>query len=128
MDIKIAQSELDELVKAFHLMWESFPEPVQLAHKSKEVVAVNSACQSIGRVVGMNCAKHGAPEGHRGCLANKAVSARQTAWKKSKYGEREIFCYWLPVPGHPDFFIHFAVGAAINYDERPEMDPTTTEQ
>ena len=54
-DIQVDQ----KLVEAFHLMFDHFPEGVQLAHKSKRVVAVNPACQAIGRTVGMICAKHG---------------------------------------------------------------------
>ncbi|SFM26603.1 hypothetical protein [Pelosinus propionicus] len=124
MDLIIDQNKLGELEKAFHLMWETFPEPATLVHKSKKVIAINSACQIIGREKGMNCAQHGPAEGHRGCLANKAISVQQTAWKKSKYGEKDILCYWLPVPEHPDFFIHFGVGVTIDYDAIPVMDPT----
>ncbi len=51
-----------KIIEAFHLMWGNFPEPATLVHKSKEVIAVNAACEVIGRVKGMNCATHGAPE------------------------------------------------------------------
>ncbi len=44
--------------------------------------------------------------------------------EKTKNGEKEVLCYWIPVPEYPDFFIHFGVGATIDYDEIPEMDPT----
>lgn len=128
MDIKNEQSTFDELVTAFYLMWEKFPEPVTLVHKSKEVVAVNSACQLVGREQGMNCAKQGAPEAHRGCLAHKAIQAQQPAWRKLQYGEKEVISYWLPVPGYPDFFIHFGVGMTVDYDQMPVMDPVNTEQ
>ena len=115
MEIKIEQSELEALVKAFHLMWGNFPEPATLVHKSREVIAVNAACQIIGRVAGMNCAKHGAPEAHRGCLANQALSTQQPAFRKSNSGEKEVIAYWLPVDGYPELFIHFGVGVTIDY-------------
>ncbi len=48
-----------KVIEAFHLMWGGFPEPATLVHKSREVLAVNPACQKIGREKGMNCAKPG---------------------------------------------------------------------
>ncbi|MBP2656251.1 MAG: hypothetical protein H6Q73_3820 [Firmicutes bacterium] len=104
------------VLDAFQLMWGNFPEPATLVHKSREVIAVNAACKSIGRVVGMNCATHGGPEAHRGCLANQALSTQQPAFKKVKFGDREIISYWLPVDGYPELFVHFGVGTMIDYD------------
>lgn len=127
MALAMEKNELEELERAFHFMWETFPEPATLVHKSKKVIAVNSACQIIGREKGMNCAQHGPAEGHRGCLATKAVNAQQTAWKKSKYGDKDMVCYWMPIPGYPDYFIHFGVGVTIDYDQIPVMDPTKKE-
>lgn len=108
------------VIEAFHLMWGNFPEPVTLVHKSREVIAVNKACGAIGMVKGMNCATHGAPEAHRGCLANQALSSQQSAFKKIKFGEKEIISFWLPVDGYPELFIHFGVGAIVDYDAMPE--------
>ena len=36
------------VIDAFHLMWNGFPEPVMLTHKSFEVVAINRACEARG--------------------------------------------------------------------------------
>ena len=108
------------VIDAFQLMWGSFPEPVTLVHKSREVIAVNAACESIGRVEGMNCATHGAPEAHKGCLANQALSTQQPAFKKSKFGDREIISYWLPLAGYPELFIHFGVGVTLDYNTASE--------
>jgi hypothetical protein len=105
-----------KVIEAFHLMWDHFPEPVTLVHKSREVIAVNGACKSIGREVGINCATIGTPEAHKGCLANQALANRQPAFKKGKFGEKDIISYWLPIDGYPDFFIHFGVGVTIDYD------------
>lgn len=59
--------QVDEaLIRAFHLMYDHFPEPAQLTHKSKQIVALNPACKAIGREVGMICIKHGPPEAHAG--------------------------------------------------------------
>lgn len=113
---RVEQSKLDALISAFHLMWGNFPEPATLVHKSREVIAVNAACQAIGRVKGMNCAKHGAPEAHRGCLANQALSSQQPAFKKANSGGKDVIAYWLPIEGYPELFIHFGVGVTIDYD------------
>lgn len=113
-----------KVIEAFHLMWGNFPEPATLVHKSREVIAVNAACEVIGRVKSMNCATHGAPEAHRGCLADQALRAQQSAFKKAKIGEREIIAYWLPVDGYPELFVHFGVGVTIDYDAMPEKNPS----
>ncbi len=108
-----------KVVEAFQLMWGNFPEPVTLVHKSREIIAVNKVCKDIGRTEGMNCAKLGEPENHKGCLANQALATQQPAFKKLKFGEREIISYWLPVDGYPEIFIHFGVGVTIDYDAVP---------
>lgn len=108
----------EKLIEAFHLMFDHFPEGVQLAHKSKRIVALNPACKSIGRDVGMICAKHGPAEAHKGCLAHKTVSKHVASWKKGGQpgpGGQEPVAFWLPVDGYPDFFIHFGVGCMKDY-------------
>lgn len=139
--------EIDpKLIEAFHLMYDHFPEPASLVHKSRLVMAVNPACQIIGRAPGMVCARQGAAEAHRGCLAGEAVRLHRARHKKIRIpvpasGEaggasspapaappanprgpelspprfRDIIAFWLPVDGQPDFYIHFAVGATMDY-------------
>ena len=109
-----------KIIEAFDLMWGNFPEPATLVHKSKEVIATNTACKVVGLEKGMNCATHGAPEAHKGCLANKALRSQEATFKKAKYAEKEIISYWLPVDGYPELFIHFGVGATINYNTMPD--------
>ena len=107
----------DSVIAAFHLMWGNFPEPASLVHKSREVMAVNKAHQKLGYLhPGMNCAKQGSPEAHKGCLANKTLKYGQAAYTIMKPAAgKEIIAYWLPVDGYPDFFIHFCVGNTIDY-------------
>jgi hypothetical protein len=69
-----------EVIDAFHLMFDHFPEGAQLTHRSKQIVALNPACRSGGKDVGMICAKQGPPEAHKGCLANKAIKNQKAAW------------------------------------------------
>lgn len=79
------------LEKAFHLMWDHFPEPVSLIHKSKCVVAVNPACSSIGRTVGSICIKHGKPEAHKGCLALKALKKQTGMYRAGTFEKKALW-------------------------------------
>jgi len=107
-----------KVVEAFHMMWGSFPEPVALVHKSREVMAVNAICHSTGRMdVGMNCAMPGLSDCHKGCLADQALDSRKAVFRKRVYGTREIISYWIPVDGYPELFVHFGVGVSVNYNE-----------
>ena len=105
--------QLDEKVlEAFHLMFDNYPAAAQLTHKSKRIMALNPACRAMGRDVGMICAKHGPPEAHQGCLAAKMLKERKPQWAAAENtapGVQNMVVFWLPIDGHPDFYIHFAV-------------------
>ncbi|WP_199533118.1 hypothetical protein [Solidesulfovibrio fructosivorans] len=123
MDTEIQVDE--KLIEAFHLMFDHFPEGAQLAHKSKKIVALNPACEAIGRKVGMICAKHGPPEAHKGCLANKTIKNHKATWAivaQAVPGGQVPVTFWLPIDGYPDFFIHFGVGYMKDYAVPPEVD------
>ncbi len=110
----------DSVIEAFHLMWGNFPEPASLVHKSREVMAVNKAHRVLGRLApGMNCARTGSPEAHKGCLGNQALASGQAAYSTGVYNGKEIIAYWLPLDGHPEYFIHFGVGTTIEYKSSP---------
>lgn len=106
----------EKLLEAFHLMYGNFPEAAQLTHKSRRIVALNPASEKIGRRVGMVCAKHGPPESHQGCLAVRAVKEHTPKWsiKEDPHG-KHFAVLWLPVPGYPDFYIHFSAGKLAYY-------------
>lgn len=110
------QPELQALIDAFHLMWDHFPEPVQLANKKYEVVAVNPACALMGRVPGMVCIKHGPPEAHKGCLAQQAIKEHQAKYVRNDSAGKEKLIYWLPIDGYPDHYIHFGTRTLVNYE------------
>lgn len=103
------------VIAAFHLMWGNFPEPASLVHKSREVVAINKAHEKLGLLKpGMNCAKIGSPEMHKGCLAGRALSSREAAYRSMRPG-KDAVAFWLPLDGHPEFYVHFGVGTFIDY-------------
>lgn len=95
------------LIDAFFLMWGTYPGPASLVHKSRTIVAVNEACRVGGRVPGMNCAAWGTPEKHRGCLANRALAEQTPLFKEVREADGVFRVYWLPLPGYPDFYVHF---------------------
>ena len=103
------------VIDAFHLMWNGFPEPVTLTHKSFQVMAVNRAAVESGLQPGIFCNKIGKPEMHKGCKAQKCVRDGQSQYLAVQLPDHEAVGFWLAVEGHPDFFIHFTVGASLNY-------------
>ena len=113
-----------QLIESFHLMYDHFPETVMLIHKSREVLAVNKAGALAGMAPGMFCNKLGKPEVHQGCLADKALKAQSAAWMTypapNRPGETAV-TFWLPVDGHPDIYVHFAVGNSREYVTPPSF-------
>lgn len=109
------KAELQQLISAFHLMWDNFPEPVCMTHKSFEVVAVNPACKLINREPGMICIKQGSPEAHKGCLAQKALKEQKTEYVRKESNGVETLTYWLTIDGYPDYFIHLGTRVTIDY-------------
>lgn len=104
--------ELDpSLIEEFHAVWDGLPWPCLLAHKSRTIIAANPVCLAGGRKPGMNCAKWGRPAMHRGCLADKALARGIPLCRESRgRGGIKRFC-WIPLPGFPDYFIHFTIAA-----------------
>jgi hypothetical protein len=116
-----------KIIESFHIMWDKFPEPVMLIHKTKELLAVNEtfavnvekiAGISAAELVGKKCTSLATPEVHKFCLANKvankALETRQTICLKQFFGEEEVMSFWIPVSECPDVFVHFDIGHMIN--------------
>ncbi len=115
----------DAVIEAFHLMWGNFPEGVSLVHKSRQVMAVNKAMEKQGIVKpGMNCAKIGSPEAHKGCLANKALASGEAAFVHMPLPGRDGVGFWIPLDGYPEFFLHFSVGLSMDYKSGQRVDYT----
>ena len=103
------------VIEAFHLMWDEFPEPAQLHHKSKMILAVNKASVALGMQPGIFCYKLGSPESHKGCLAGKCLQEGRAQYVCASMGGREFVGFWQPVAGHPDLYVHYNVGFTLNY-------------
>jgi hypothetical protein len=112
--------EVDEsLIRAFHLMYDHYPEPVQLTHKSRTILAVNPAGLASGKGAGMVCSKLGTPGIHKGCLASEALEGQKATWAsvdRTPVGGRKFVAFWLPIQGYPEYFVHFGCGTTHDYD------------
>lgn len=105
MDTKV---EVDpKLIEAFNLMWGAYPGTASLVHKSKTIMAVNDTCLKGGRQPGMICSKWTSPDNHRGCRANDTLASQKPLSKLVRNPDKVYRVYWLPIPGYPDFYVHF---------------------
>lgn len=41
-----------EVINAFHIMWDNFPEPVTITQRSREIIAVNKKAAELGLTAG----------------------------------------------------------------------------
>ena len=109
----------EEIIRAFHLMWDNFPEAVTITQKSREIVAVNKKAAEFGLKAGIKCSSIGKPENHKGCQCDKAVDTGepQICTYEGQFGK--AYGYWIPIPEKPEWIIHFGVGYAFEY---PKID------
>ena len=105
-----------KIIDAFHLMWDSFPEPVRLIEKSRTILAVNKASEKDGSQVGTTCSSKPPLEAHKICKANAALAAQEYRYIKWKGESRDVISFWLPIDGYPEYFIHFSVGYKLSYE------------
>ena len=105
----------EEIIRAFHLMWDNFPESVVITQKSREIVAVNKKATEYGLKPGMKCSSVGKPENHKGCQCDKAVDTGepQICTYEGQFGK--AYGYWIPITEKPEWVIHFGVGYAFDY-------------
>lgn len=105
------------VIEAFHMMWDNFPEPVMLIKKSRDIFAVNKTAAAGGLGVGMKCSQIGNPQQHKGCRCNEAADERKPVYVTYETPLGKAFGYWIPVAGHEEFIIHFGVGATFEYEK-----------
>ena len=109
----------EEIIRAFHLMWDNFPEAVTITQKSREIVAVNKKAAEFGLQPGIKCSTIGKPENHRGCQCDKAVDTGEAQFCTYEGNFGKAYGYWIPIPEKPEWVIHFGVGYAFEY---PKID------
>ncbi len=106
----------EELINAFHVMWNGFPEAVMITQKSREVVAVNKKAAEFGLKPGMKCSSVGSPEQHKGCLCNRAADNKETVAISYEGPFGKSYGYWIPIDERPEWIIHFGVGSTFEYE------------
>ncbi len=105
----------EEIIQAFHLMWDNFPEAVMITQKSREIVAINKKAAEMGLAVGLRCSSMGEPTRHKGCLCDKAVDENKAQYVTYDGEFGKAYGYWIPIPEKPEWVIHFGVGHAFEY-------------
>lgn len=109
----------EEIIRAFHLMWDNFPEAVMITQKSREIVAVNKKAAEFGLQPGVKCSTIGKPENHKGCQCSAAVDTGEPQFCTYEGAFGKAYGYWIPIPKKPEWIIHFGVGYAFEY---PKID------
>lgn len=101
----------DEIRSSFHLFWDNFPSAVTLVHKDRTIIEINKAAQQQGYPVGIKCVDMGEKKHHAGCRANRALH-EQTGVREVAYYDflgQVVDCYWIPLAGSEDLYVHFAI-------------------
>lgn len=108
----------EEIIRAFHCMWDGFPEPIMLIEKNRNIVAVNKKCAEFGMKIGTKCSSYGKPEQHKGCRANEAADTKQPICitYPGPFG-KDAYGYWSPLPEKPEWMLHFSIGITMEYEE-----------
>ena len=96
----------NDVILAFHLMWDRFPGIARLINNRHVILASNKAAEEKGFTDGAVCARVGSPESHKGCMANLTLKT-QTAQLDRKLEDR--IRGWVPLEGHKDLFVHFTL-------------------
>ncbi len=96
----------EELVSAFHTMWDEFPGMARLIDKDHVVVAANPLAEKRRFVPGAVCAKIGDPAIHKGCKHRKMF---ETGHAQHDNVMPDRVRGWMPVKGYPDLCVHFAI-------------------
>ena len=115
----------EEIIRAFHLMWDNFPEAVMITQKSREVVAVNKKAAEFGVKPVIKCSSMGKPENHIGCQCNKAVETGEPVCCTYEGNFGKAYGYWIPISEKPEWIIHFGVGYAFEY---PKIDRSPSQK
>lgn len=115
----------EQIIEAFHAMWDNFPEPIMLIKRNREIIALNPICAAAGLKPGMRCSQVGSPEQHKGCRCNEAVDEKKTVAVTYEGPFGKAYGYWVPVAGKPEWIIHFSVGITHEY-EKVETNITKT--
>ena len=100
------EQNIEELIQAFHLTWDLFPEAARIIDRKNEIIAANPKAIEAGFIPGQICSKTGSPQSHRGC---KKMTALKTGLAQTDQVIPGRIRGWFPVEGYPDLVIHFSL-------------------
>ena len=100
------------LSESFLNMWDGFPHPVLLLHKSRLIIDANQAARDLGVPLGVKCRDISPyPDKCKNhCQADKALA--DGIWKRlvSREKEKVSATYWIPIhAGEDGLYLHFTV-------------------
>ena len=111
-----------EILDAFHLMWDLHPSPAMLVRANREIVAVNTTGKELGIPAGAKCfSLAGRDRVCKHCQANAALAdgkAKRCGIYSESYGGF-VDGYWTPLAGAPGLYLHYANN--ISEYVRPEL-------
>ena len=93
-----------EAIRAFHMMWDSFPGMARLVNKKHTIIAANAEAVAMGYTPGIVCATVKNPEMHRGCQLWAVLGDAEAKLDTETPG---MLRGWLPVQDYPDLCINF---------------------
>lgn len=102
----------ERLSESFRSMWDGFPHPVLLLHKSRQIIDANEAARNLGVPLGVKC-RDISPYPDKcktSCLADKALAER--IWKRivSREKNKVSATYWIPLHSVEEgLYLHFVV-------------------
>lgn len=107
--------EKAEVIKAFHLMWDNYPESAMLIDKSvilllpikSHPVQDAQRATSVLQLSRQNSTR-AAGQKKRGRMVKPVIV------KVGKLGD--VVSFWIPVDGYPDYLVHFSVGSIQKYE------------
>ena len=91
--------EKAEVIKAFHLMWDNYPESAMLIDKKRNIIAANKVAPSTGRIEGNKCALVEPLEQHKGCRAEEAWKNGEASYRKKVGKLGDVVSFWIPAAG-----------------------------
>ncbi|MGX8833603.1 hypothetical protein ACWG0P_05255 [Amedibacillus sp. YH-ame6] len=102
----MSKENLEEIITAFHCMWDAFPGPVRLIDKTHIVLAANPIADEKGFKVGVCCARVGDPSSHRGCKSAQLLKTRSAQCDRP---EKNRIRGWVPVKGFDSVYVHYTL-------------------
>ena len=105
----------EEIIAAFHAIWDNYPERAMLTQKSREIIAVNPQWAKRGVKPGTLCSEIGQPKNHKGCQCDRAADTAAPVGVAFEGPHGKGFKFWVPVEGRSDWIVHFAVGSSVSY-------------